>query len=98
MFAPECLQCLDISAVADIESGGGLGGLEFRAHVAAEVTVCSLPFALGVAVDETVQLSLQMSGAVPGELLHKRPVNSPGLVERDRNRLGGCLDMLSMLV
>ena len=32
------------------------------------------------------------------ELFHERPVNSPHLVERDRKRLGGGLDMLGMLV
>jgi hypothetical protein len=35
---------------------------------------------------------------MPGELLHARPVNSAGLVERDRKRLGGGLDMLGGLV
>ena len=35
---------------------------------------------------------------MPGELLHERPVNPPGLVEGDGKRLGGGLDMLGGLV
>ena len=70
------LQGLDIAAVGRIEAGGGFGGPELRAHIAAQIAVGGLPFALGVAVDQAVQLALQLPGAMPRELLHKRPVNS----------------------
>lgn len=67
---------------------------EFRPHITAEVTVGCLPFALGVAVDQAVQLALQIRGATSSEFHQERPVNSPGLVQGNGKRPGGALDML----
>ena len=84
--------------VGRIEAGGGFGGFELRAHVAAQIAVGGFPFALGVAVDQAVQLALQLPGAMTRELLHERPVNPAGFIQRDGKRLGGGLDMLRRLV
>ena len=80
------------------DSRGRFGGLQFRANVAAQVAVGGLPFGLGVAVDQAVQLALQVPGAMTRELLHERPVNSSDLIQGDGKRLGGGLDMLGSLV
>ena len=85
----------DIAAIRRIERGGGLGCCELDAHIAAQIPVGGLPAAaFGIAIDEAAKFVLQLPSGAAGDLLHPRPVDLAGLVERDGEGFGGRLDML----
>ena len=90
---------LDIAPVGGIESGGAAGDRELGADIAAQIPVGGLPCpAFRIAVDEAAEFALQEPGAAAGHLLHARPVDLAGFVQRDGERLGGRLDMLDRAV
>ena len=72
---------------------------KFRAHVAAEVAIGSLPCsAFGISVGKRSKFVLQLRSTSPGERLHSRPIDLAGLVERYEKRFGRGLDALDRAI
>ena len=77
------LQRFDIPLIGGIEPSRSLGSNKFRANVAAEIPVGSLPrAAFRIPVSKGAQFVLQIRGGLAGQRLHARPIDLAGFIER----------------